>query len=35
MLVQPGKNGDPDKIVAIFMRRDLTNIASIFKKKYK
>ena len=35
MLVQPRKNGDPDKIVAIFMRRDLDNIASIFKKKYK
>ena len=35
MLVQPGKNGDPDQIVAIFMRRDLENIASIFKGKYK
>jgi len=35
MLVQPGKNGDPDQIVAIFMRRDLENIASIFKDKYK
>ena len=35
MLVQPGKNGGPDEIVAIFMRRDLDNIASIFKSKYK
>jgi hypothetical protein len=35
MLVQPGKNSDPDQIVAIFMRRDLKNIASIFKDKYK
>ncbi len=35
MLVQPGQNGGPDQIVAIFMRRDLDNIASIFKGKYK
>jgi len=35
MLVQPGQNGRPDQIVAIFMRRDLDNIASIFKYKYK
>lgn len=35
MLVQPGQNGGPDQIVAIFMRRDLDNIASIFKSKYK
>ena len=35
MLVKPGKNGGPDQIVAIFMRRDLDNIASIFKGKYK
>lgn len=35
MLVQPGQNGGPDQIVAIFMRRDLDNIASIFKDKYK
>jgi hypothetical protein len=34
MIVQPGKNGDSDQIVAIFMRRDLENIASIFKGKY-
>ena len=35
MLVQPGQNGGPDQIVAIFMRRDLDNITSIFKDKYK
>lgn len=35
MLVQPGKNGGPDEIVAIFMRLNLDNIASIFKGKYK
>ena len=35
MLVQPGQNGGPDQIVAIFMRRDLDKIASIFKGKYK
>lgn len=35
MLVQPGKNGGPDPIVAIFMRGDLDKIASIFKGKYK
>ena len=31
MLVQPGINDGPDQIVAIFMRRDLDNIASNFK----
>ena len=35
MLVQPGINGDPSQIVAIFMGRDLDNIASNFKGKYK
>ena len=35
MLVQPGINDGPDQIVAIFMRRDLDNIASNFKSKYK
>jgi hypothetical protein len=35
MLVQLEKNGNPDQIVAIFMRRDLENIVSIFKGKYK
>jgi hypothetical protein len=35
ILLQPGQNGNPDQILAIFMRRDLDNIASIFKGKYK
>jgi hypothetical protein len=35
MLVQPGQNGGPDQIVAIFMRRDMDDIASNFKGKYK
>ena len=35
MLVQPGQNGGPDQIVAIFMKRDLDNIVSVFKGKYK
>jgi hypothetical protein len=35
MLVQPGQNGGPDQIVAIFMRRHLDDIVSIFKGKYK
>ena len=35
MFVQPEQNGDPDQIVAIFIRRDLEKIASIFKSKYK
>ena len=35
MLVQPGINGGPDQIVAIFMRRDMDDIASNFKGKYK
>ena len=35
MLVQPGINGGPDQIVAIFMRRDLDNIVSNFQGKYK
>lgn len=36
MLVQPGINGGPNQIiVAIFMRRDLDNIASNFKGKYE
>lgn len=30
-----GKTGGPDQIVAIFIRRDLDKIASIFKGKYK
>jgi len=35
MLVQPGKNGAPDTIVAIFMRRDMDDIVLAFKNKYK
>ena len=35
MLLQTGKNGAPNEIVAIFMRRDLDNIALNFKNKYK
>ena len=35
MLVQKGKNGRPDEIVAIFMRPELDNIAAKFKSKYK
>jgi len=35
MLVQPGINGGPNQIVAIFMRRDLDNIGSNFKGKYE
>ena len=35
MLGQPGINDGSDQIVAIFMRRDLDNIASNFKGKYK
>lgn len=35
MLVQPGKNGAPDTIVAIFMRRDIDDIVLSFKNKYK
>ena len=35
MLVQPGINGGPSQIVAIFMRRDLDNVTSNFKGKYE
>ena len=35
MLVQSGINGGPDQLVVIFMRRDMDNIASNFKGKYK
>ena len=35
MLVQPRMNGDLGQIVAIFMRRDIDNIVSNFKSKYK
>jgi len=35
MLIQPVINNNPDQIVAISVRRDLDNIASNFKGKYK
>jgi hypothetical protein len=35
MIVKPGKNGVPDEIVAIVMKRDLKHVAKIFKSKYK
>ena len=35
MLVKVGKDGNPNEIVAISMRRDLDDIASSFKGKYK
>ena len=35
MIVQPRENVGLDQIVAIFIRRDLDNIASIFKGKYE
>jgi hypothetical protein len=35
MLVQRRKDGAPDQIVAIFMRRDMDSITRIFRSKYK
>jgi len=35
MLIETGKNGAPDEIVAIFMRSDLADIVLNFKNKYK
>ena len=35
MLVRPGKNGKPDEIVAIVMRRDLKDLAAKLKNKLK
>jgi len=35
MLIQVGKNGAPDEIVAILMRRDLDDIVLKFKNKYE
>jgi len=35
ILVQTGKNGAPDKIVAIVMRRDLEDLVPKLKSKYK
>ena len=34
MLVRPGKKGEPDEIIAIFLRRDLNNVAKKLKNKY-
>ena len=34
MLVRPGKNGKPDEIVAIVLRRDLDDVAKKLKNKY-
>ena len=34
MLVSPGKNGKPDEIIAIFLRRDLDDIAKKLKNKF-
>ena len=35
MLMQPGKDGEPDKIVVICMRRDLDDLVPKLRKKYK
>jgi len=35
ILIQSGKNGVPDEIVAIFIRSDMDEIVSNFKNKYK
>jgi len=34
MLVRPGKNGKPDEIIAIFLRRDLDEMAKKLKNKF-
>lgn len=34
MLIRPGKNGKPDEIVAIVLRRDLSDIAKKFKNQF-
>ena len=34
MLIRSGKNGQPDEIVGIFMRRDLKDVVKIFDIKY-
>lgn len=34
MLVRPGKNGKPDEVVAIFLRRDLDVVAKKLKNKF-
>ena len=35
MLMQPGKDGEPDKIVVICMRRDLDDLVPKLRKKYE
>ena len=35
MLVRIGKNGKPDEIVAIVMRRDLKDLSAKLKNKFK
>ena len=35
MLVRPGKNGNPDEIIVIFMKRDLNRVKANLKSKYK
>ena len=34
MLVRPGEKGTPDEIVAIFLRRDLDDMAKKLKNKF-
>lgn len=34
ILVRPGKNGKPDEIIAILLRRDLDEVAKKLKNKY-
>ena len=33
-LIRPGKNGKPDEIIAIFLRRDLDDVAKKLKNKF-
>ena len=35
MLVRTGKNGKPDEILAIVMRRDLKDVSEKFKNEFK
>ena len=34
MLIRPGKNGKPDEIIAIVLRRDLKGVAKKLKNKF-
>ena len=34
MLIRPGKNGKPDEIIAIFLRRDLDDVDKKLKYKF-